>query len=199
MAVKICVDDTMLSTVAGMDMRRNWFPRIVGEAFLESKKDGEISRAPDPVTMIDGDVTYYNNSGAPQNVWVQVLRAPRSVVTQSPGTVAIHDAWSFAVGDSPSADYPSVIQDTFGGRAQIDRPEVEADKLQYGRLFLDSDARQTFVTIGVLEPKESMHFRYLAAVQTPGTWTTPSEFEPRWEAYARWARLIAMASPVGAA
>ncbi|CAA0078291.1 Uncharacterised protein [Mycolicibacterium vanbaalenii] len=199
MSIKLCVSENMLSTTAGMDMRRNWFPRIVAEAFLESTKDGEISRAPDPVPMITGDLTYYNNSGAPQNLLVQVLRAPRSVVAQSPATVVIHDAWSFAVGASPSADYPSVIQDTFGGRAQVDRPEVEADKLRYGRLFLDGDASQAFVPIGVLEPKESMHFRYLAAVQTPGTWTTPSEFEPRWEAYARWSRLLALASPVGSA
>ena len=32
----------------------------VAEAFLESVKDGEISRSPDPVTMISGDLTWYN-------------------------------------------------------------------------------------------------------------------------------------------
>ena len=199
MAVKLCVSSSMLSTVAGLGMRRNWYPRVVAEAFLESTKDGEINRAPDPVTMIDGDLTWYNASEAAQNVFVQVQRAPRSIVTQSPGTVVIHDAWSWAVSESPSADYPSVTQDAFGGRAQVDRPEVAADKLKYGRLFFDSDASQTWVPLGVVEAKESLHFRYLAAVQTPGTWTTPSEFEPRWEAYARWARLMAWASPVGAA
>ena len=95
----------MLSTVNGLGMSRNWFPRIVAEAFLESTKDGEIKRSPDPVTMIDGDVSWTNNSNAPQVAFVQVLRAPRSVVVQSPSTVVIHDAWSFAVGRSPTADF----------------------------------------------------------------------------------------------
>lgn len=199
MSIKVCVDENMISTVAGVGMRRNWFLRPVAEAYLKSTKDGEISRAPDPVTMIDGDVPWYNNSGAAQNVWVQVIRAPRDLVAQSPSTVEIHDAWSFATGKSPSADFPSVTQNSFGGSAQIDRQEVAADKIKYGRLFLDGDASQTFVEIGVLEPKESMHFRYQAAVQTPGTWTTPSEFEPSWEARAYWARLIVLASPVGSA
>lgn len=199
MAVKVCVDASMISTVSGMGMRRNWLPRPVAEVFLESVKDGEAARAPDPVTMIEGDLSYFNNSGDAQHLRVEVWRAPRSMVTQSPGTVVMHDAWSWSVGASPAADYPSVVQDSFGGRAQVDRPEVEADKLAYGRLFLDCDSSQTSVPIGVLAPRESLHFRYLCAIQTPGTWTTPSEFEPRWEAKAQWARLLAYAAPVGSA
>src|SRR5690242_7492996 len=99
----------MISTVSGMGMARAWFPRIVAEAFLESTKDGEISRAPDPVTMIDGDLTYFNNEGVPQMLMVQIIRAPRSIVAQSPNTVLIHDAWSWDIGESPVADYPSVF------------------------------------------------------------------------------------------
>ncbi|OHU29012.1 hypothetical protein [Mycobacteroides chelonae] len=197
MSIKVCTSEHMLSTVTGLDMRRNWFPDIVAERFLESTKDGPISRSPDPVTMIDGDLTYFNNSPDPVFMTVQVIRAPRSIVAQNPGTVVIHDAWSWAVGKSPTADYPSVIQDSFGGRGQIDRPENAADKLLYARLFLDGDSTQAWVTIGQLDPYESLHFRYLAAVQTPGVWTTPSEFEPRWEAQARWTRLLAFSMPVG--
>ena len=197
MSVKLCTSTVMLSTVRGMGMRRAWFPRIVTEAFLESTKDGEINRAPDPVPMIQGDLSWYNNTGHPQQVRVEVMRAPRSIVAQSPGTVDIHEAWSFSVGKSPSADFPSIMQNSSGGSAQIDRPEVEADKLQYGRLFIDFDSGQVAVPVGVIAPGLSMHFRYLCAVQTPGTWTTPSEFEPRWEAYARWARLVAIAGPPG--
>lgn len=187
----------MLSNVNGLGMRRSWYPRIVAEAFLESTKDGEIKRSPDPVTMIDGDLSWTNNTPDRQQVFVQVLRAPRSVVIQSPSTVVIHDAWSHAVGRSPTADFPSVIQDTFGGKLQFDRPAAAAADLKYCRQFFDGDSAQAWVTVGVVEPQEAMHFRYLAAVQTPGVWTTPSEFDPRWEANARWARLLAFALPVG--
>ena len=197
MTVKPCCSEFMISTVAGLGMSRSWFPRIVAEAFLESTKDGEIKRSPDPVTMIDGDLSWTNNSSDPQMMFVQILRAPRSVVIQSPTTVVIHDAWSFMVGRSPTADFPSVIQDTFGGKMQYDRPSAAAADLKYCRQFYDGEGSQAWVTVGQIDPQESMHFRYLAAVQTPGVWTTPSEFEPRWEANARWARLLAFAMPVG--
>lgn len=187
----------MLSTVDGLDFARHWFPRIVAEAFLESTKDGEIKLSPDPVTMIDGDMTWFNNTDDPQWVMVQVERAPRSIVTQSPTTLVIHDAWSHDAGVSPLADYPSVVQDTFGGRAQIDRSVATADALLYGRLFYDGDSTQAWETVGIVPPQQSMHFRYIAAVQTPGLWITPTEFEPRWEAQARWTRLLAFATPVG--
>ncbi|SKU85198.1 Uncharacterised protein [Mycobacteroides abscessus subsp. massiliense] len=199
MSIKVCTSEYMLSTVNGLDMRRNWFPSIVAERFLQSKKDGQISRSPDPVTMIDGDLTYFNNTPDPVYITVQVIRAPRSIVAQNPGTVVIHDAWSWAVGKSPTADFPSVIQDSFGGRGQVDRPENAADKLLFGRFFADGDSSQAWVNVGQLDAQDSLHFRYLAAVQTPGVWTTPSEFEPRWEAQARWTRLLAFAMPVGSA
>lgn len=199
MSIKVCTSEYMLSTVNGLDMRRNWFPSIVAERFLQSKKDGQISRSPDPVTMIDGDLTYYNNTPDPIYIAMQVIRAPRSIVAQNPGTVVIHDAWSWAIGKSPTADFPSVIQDSFGGRGQVDRPENAADKLLYGRYFADGDSSQVWVNVGQLAAEESLHFRYLAAVQTPGVWTSPTEFEPRWEAQARWTRLLAFAMPVGSA
>lgn len=199
MSIKVCTSEYMLSTVNGLDMRRNWFPSVVAERFLQSKKDGQISRSPDPVTMIDGDLTYFNNTPDPVYITVQVIRAPRSIVAQNPGTVVIHDAWSWAVGKSPTADFPSVIQDSFGGRGQVDRPENAADKLLFGRFFADGDSSQAWVNVGQLDAQDSLHFRYLAAVQTPGVWTTPSEFEPRWEAQARWTRLLAFAMPIGSA
>lgn len=199
MSIKVCTSEYMLSTVNGLDMRRNWFPSIVAERFLQSKKDGQISRSPDPVTMIDGDLTYFNNTPDPVYITVQVIRAPRSIVAQNPGTVVIHEAWSWAVGKSPTADFPSVIQDSFGGRGQVDRPENAADKLLFGRFFADGDSSQAWVNVGQLDAQDSLHFRYLAAVQTPGVWTTPSEFEPRWEAQARWTRLLAFAMPIGSA
>ncbi|AKF14297.1 hypothetical protein SEA_VINCENZO_35 [Mycobacterium phage Vincenzo] len=197
-SLKLCTAEYMLSDVRGVGVRNTWLPQVIAEQFLESTKDGEIKLSPDPVTMIDGDLTWYNNSPDRVRVWVLVHRAPRSIVAQNPATVVIHDAWAHQVGKSPSADYPSVMQDTFGGRLQVDRASVAKDLLQFGRFFLDGDDSQTYVDLGVVPPYQSFHFRYLAAVQTPGVWTQPSEFEPRWEAYARWTRLVALGSPVGA-
>lgn len=196
MSLKICTAEYMLSNVDGLGMRRNFFRRPVAEVFLESTRDGEIKISPDPVTMIDGDLTYFNNSPDPQQLYVEVHRAPRTIVAQNPSTVVIHDAWSHRVGRNPTAEYPSVIQDTFGGRMQLDRSSTEAKKLKFGRMYLDGDDSQAVVNIGVVPAQQAMHFRYLAAVQTPGVWITPSEFEARWEAYARWTRLVAVASPV---
>ncbi|BBY78875.1 hypothetical protein H7I53_17865 [Mycolicibacterium pulveris] len=198
MSLRVCTSEYMLSTVDGLGMRRTWFPRIVKERFLESTKDGEITRAPDPVVMIDGDIDWYNATPDRQAVTVQIIRAPRSIVAQNPSTVVIHDSWSFAKGARHVvADYPSVTQDAFGGRAQVNRASAAAKDLAYGRLFVDGESSQVWVPIGVLEPGESMHLRYVASVQTPGVWTAPSEFESRWEAHALWTRLLVFAGPVG--
>lgn len=199
MTVKLCTAENMLSTGDGMGMARHWYPRPVAEVFLESKKDGEIQRCPDPVIMIDGDLSFYNSAKDAQVLHVQLERAPRSVVAQSPCTVVIHDAVSWQVGKNPTADYPSVTQDTFGGKLQFDRQSVPASDLQYCRAFFDCDSSQVWFNIGKVAPGESLHFRYVASCQTPGVWTTPSEFDPRWEAQARWARLRAYASPLGSA
>lgn len=198
MSLKLCTAEYMISDTNGLGMRRGWFPRVVAEAFLGSTKDGEIQRAPDPVTMIEGDLSWFNNSPDDQLVSVMVKRAPRSITTTNPNTVILHDAWTYDVGESPLADSPSVMQDSTGGRLQIDRASIAADDLQFGRLFIDADDSQTMVGVGLVPSMQAMHFRYLCAVQTPGTWTTPAE-NGRFEAQARWARLIALASPVGAA
>ncbi|QDF17562.1 hypothetical protein SEA_YAGO84_30 [Gordonia phage Yago84] len=208
MSLKICTAEYMLSDTNGVGMRRGWFPRIVAEAFLGSERDGEIKRAPDPVPMIEGDLTWFNNSPDPQVLAVQVLRAPRTVVTTNPNTVILQDAWTYAVGVSPVADPPTVMQDSTGGRLQLDRAYTPGADLKFGRLFLDTDDSQTLVHIGVVPSVQSMHFRYLCSVQTPGTWTTQGDSGAagaatgggagRHEAQARWTRLLAIASPVGA-
>ena len=198
-SLKIATSEYMISDVNGIGMRLGWFPRVVAEAFLEATKDGEIKRSPDPVTTISGDLSWFNNSPDDAVLTVLVHRAPRSIVAQSPATVIIMDAWTFAVGANPQADYPSVNQDNTGGKLQLDRSSVAAADLAYGRFFLDSDASQVWVPIGTVPSMQTMHFRYLAAVQTPGVWTSPSEFEPRWEAETRWTRLIAFSVPVGSA
>lgn len=201
MSVKVCTAEYMISDANGTGMRRTWLPRIVDEQFLKSTKDGEIKMSPDPVTMIEGDVAWFNNSPDPQRVAVMVHRAPRMIVAQSPATVVIHDAWSHQIGVSPEADFPSVIADTFGGRIQIDRPSVAANDILFGRYFLIGDDSVRWVDVGTVPPRKSFHFRYIASVQTPGTWTIPgtdSDVTPRWEAHARWTRLTAMARAVAA-
>lgn len=194
---KILTAEYMLSDTNGLGLRRNWFPRIVAEAFLESTKDGDIKRSPDPVTMIDGDLTWFNNSPDDQIVQVIVHRAPRTIVSTSPATVIIIDAYSFLTGKSPEADFPSLEQNWFGGKTQLDRPEVAADKLAFGHYFLDQDDCQEYVDVGLVKSMEAMHFRYTAAVQTPGVWTQPTQDPARYEAHARWCRLIALGAPVG--
>lgn len=199
MSLKLCTAEYMISSVAGIGVAQTWLPRVVSEQFLESTKDGEIKLSPDPVTMIDGDLTWFNNSDDRQRVAVSVHRAPRMVVAQSPSTVVIHDAWSHQIGRSPEADFPSVIADTFGGRLQIDRAAVAANDIQFGRYILIGDDSTRWVEVGVVPPRQAFHFRYIASVQTPGTWTIPgvdSDVVPRWEAHARWTRLRAMAVPV---
>ncbi|AWN04236.1 minor tail protein [Gordonia phage Sour] len=208
MSLKLCVSEYMLSDTNGVGMRRGWFPRIVAEAFLESTKDGEIKRAPDPVPMITGDLAWFNNSPDPQVVAVQVHRAPRSVTTTNPNTVLIQDAWTFDIGISPSADTPTVMQDSTGGRLQLDRAYTAGADLKFGRVFLDTDDAATLVPVGIVPSMQSLHFRYLASVQTPGTWTTQGDggaagaasggSAGRHEAQARWTRLTALAAPIGA-
>ena len=196
--LRIQTAEYMISDTHGLGVARSWLPRVVDEQFLESTKDGEIKLSPDPVTTITGSLTWYNNTGDPQDILVQVLRAPRNIIAQNPSTVIITDAWTHQKGPRPQADYPSVVQDTFGGRLQIDRPSAAADDVQYGRYFLFGDGSQAYVPIGTVLPEESFHFRYIAAIQTPGVWIDPTgDFTPRWEAYAYWTRLIALASPTG--
>jgi hypothetical protein len=163
---------------------------------LVAIKDGEIERSPDPVTTIEGDLAFFNDSPAPVFMWVIVHRAARTIVSTNPVTVLLPDAWSYAVGEDPAAEYPSVNTDAFGGKLQTDRASVSGEDLKFGRYFIDTDESQAKVEIGVVPAQHGLHFRYLCAVHTPGLWTTPTEEPPRYEAHARWAKLTAFAEPV---
>lgn len=201
MSLKLLTSEYMISDHRGTGIADTWRPRRLTEAFLESTKDGPIKLSPDPVTMIDGDLTWFNDTRDRVLVAVVVNRAPRSVVVQSPGTVVIHDATSFQVGRNPQADFPTVTADSFGGHIKVDRDSVDRNMMKFGRFFFDGDGFQTVVDCGIVRPAESLHFRYMASVQTPATWVSPGtdvNFEARNEANARWARLVALGSPVGA-
>jgi hypothetical protein len=197
MSLKLCTAEYMISDTNGLGMRRSFFPRVIAEAFLTSTKDGTISRAPDPVTMIGGTLSWYNNTNDDQEVMVNLHRAPREVVSTNPVTVVIHDAWSFDKGLSPQADLPTAVQDATGGRIQIDRQSVDPKDVKYGKFFLQSDDSQEQVALGVIAMGHSFQFRYQAQVQTPGTWTLASAFQPDFQATARYVRLQAIGWPVG--
>lgn len=196
MSIKVCTSEHVISTTAGMAMRRTWFPSYLKGAYLLSTKDGEIQRSPDPVTMIEGDLAFYNNSPAALDVWVTVQRAPRSIVTTQPGTVILQEAYTFDVGIDPSAEEPSVFRDAFGGKMQTDKAATSGKDLKYGRYFLDDLDSLVKVPCGTVPAEQGLHFRYICAVQTPGVWTTPTEEPPRYEANARYVRLFADSLPV---
>lgn len=195
--IKPCTAEYMVSDTTSTRMRKSWYPRVVAEQFLESTKDGDIERAPDPVTMIDGKLAWFNNTGDDQMVSVMVHRSSRGIVTTDPCTVVIQDAWSWQVGKQPQAPRPTIVQDSFGGRLQVNKAATEPDDLKYGRFFLDCDASQAWVSIGLVKDQEALQFWYLSSVQTPGVFISPTKFDPRWEARARWTRLQAFAAPVG--
>lgn len=199
MSLKVCTAESMISDVKGINVARSWLPRPVMEQFLQATKDGEVKLSPDPVITINGDMSWFNNTGLAQSITVLVHRAPRNILAQSPSTVTITDAWTHQVGSQPTADFPSVSQDTFGGRFQIDRPSADPANLRYGRFFLYGDDSQVYVPVGVVPPRKMFQFRYIAGIQTPGTWISPAgSFAARWEAFAYWTRLVALASPAPA-
>jgi hypothetical protein len=195
--LKILTAEYMLSTVAGLGVSTTWLPQPVQQAFLQSTKDGTIAISPDPVTMISGSMSWFNASADSQHITVLVHRAPREITVQDPCTIIITDGWSFQVGTNPQAITPSVSDDTFGGRLQIDPPDTLAANLTYARYFLLADDSVSYVPVGVVAPGQSFQFQYLAAVQTPGVWTQPTAFTGEYMAYCYWTRLVALASPVG--
>ena len=56
-SLKLCTAEYMISDVRGIGVRNTWLSQVVAEQFLESTREGEIKLSPDPVTMIDGDLT----------------------------------------------------------------------------------------------------------------------------------------------
>lgn len=196
MSIKICTSNHFLSTVAGTGPRKAYLPGYSKGSMFTSDKDGEIKRAPDPVTMIDDSLYFYNNGSVDIQMYVTVMRSNRSIISTNPVTVIIHDAWSWAVGESPNAEFPSVSRDSFGGKLQIDKAKVGGKDLRYGRVFLDCDDSRVKVDVGVVKAGEALDFRYSASVQTPGLWTSPTEHEARYEAKSQWVKLTASHEPV---
>lgn len=191
MSLRICTAEFMVSTNRGTGMAESWLPRIVAERMVTSGRDGATERAPDQVAFIDTDLLWTNTTGDPQHLYMSVHRASRSLVTSTPNTVTLDDAWSFDVGDSPAAPIPAANDKGFGAR--IKRNRSTETTVSFCRLFRDIPDWVSNVDIGYIGPDESVHVRYRALYSTPGEWRTGNS--ARHEMYARWARLRLWASP----
>jgi hypothetical protein len=191
-SVKVCTAEWMLSDPRGMEFGREWMPRIVSERFLTSGMDGVIERTPDPLPMIEGDLVWTNSTPSDQHLIAVLLRAPRSLVTSSPNTVVMDDAVSWDVGVSPNAPLPAASRSGIGGRMKNTRATTK--KIAFGRVFMDRDDAVSYYDLGPVYPDRTAHFRYRCLLSTPGEWRTPNQ--NRHEAYARWARLMFLASPM---
>lgn len=192
MSIRVCAAGYIDSTPDGLSMAPAWNRRIVAEAFTGSTRDGEVQRAPDPVTFIESSMLWVNTTGMPQAVTVHVIRAPRSIVTSDPNAVVLRDGVSWDIAASPAALPPELGSlGESGGRIQFSKTTWNT---QFGRLFIDEDRQTYVVELGAVEPGQAVHVRYRCAVQTPGLWR--EGVQPRHEAFARWVRLRMWAGPV---
>lgn len=193
-SVKVCTAEYMLSTDRGLEFAPNWLPRLVAERFVGSVKDGSVDRAPDPLPFIQADFSWTNTTPVSQHLHVGIHRASRSFVTTNPNTVAIDDAVSWEVAESPSAPRPSATYSGIGGRAQLTRPTNT--EIQFAYLFGDRDDGVLNYEVGEVVPGFTLHFRYNCLYSTPGPWRVGEEPPPRFEAFCRWVRLRCWAAPL---
>lgn len=173
-----------------MGFTTSWLPTLVTERMAVSGRDGTADRAPDQVPFIDTDILWSNTSTDTVHVVVSVHRASRSLVSSSPNTLVLDDAWTFDIGPSPSAPPPSGTSNGIGTRAKTRR---STQSLAFTRIFRDYPDWVSYVEVGAVDPGMSVHFRYRALFSTPGEWRTA--VQPRHEVFARWARLRMFTSP----
>ncbi|TCN51774.1 hypothetical protein EV641_109165 [Rhodococcus sp. SMB37] len=191
MSLRVCTAEFMLSTSKGTGFAPSWLPSLLAERMATSGRDGQVDRAPDGVPFIDTDILWTNTSDDPMHLHMSVHRASRSLVTSNPNTVTIDDAYSFDVAVSPSAPLAAVTDNGFGARLKANRST--STSVLFGRFFRDIPDWVTNVDIGLIEPGETVHFRYRALFSTPGQWRTGSS--ARHEMYARWCRLRLWGAP----
>ena len=189
--LSVCTAEYLISDSRGLRLAEPWLPRVVGERFAASTRDGAVDRAPDQIPFIETDLIWTNRSSSDQHVMVSVHRASRSLVSSNTNTVALDDVWSHAVGVSPTAARPTGTRSGLGTRVSVTRPSVP--QVQFARIFADRDDWVSYEEIGKVPAGETVHFRYMCLFSTPGPWRTPPQ--PRHEAYARWVRLRMWASP----
>lgn len=191
MTVKICAAEWMISDTGRLGLAPGWFPRVVAERMTVSGRDGVVDRAPDPVPFIDAEMTWQNTTKSPQHVFVAVHTASRTIITSNPNTLVLDDAVSFDVAVNPKASTPVAVASGVGARLKLNRGN---QALTFGRYFADYEDNTMNVHVGKVEPGEAVQFRYRCLFSTPGEWR--AALNPRYEAYARWARLRMFASPM---
>lgn len=190
MSQRLCVAEWMVSDSTGTAFSQAWLPTVVAERMATSGKDGNVDRSPDQVPFIDTEILWTNTDADPVHAMVSIHRAPRSLVTSTPNTLVLDDAWTWDIGDSPAAPTPYGTNSGVGLQVQI-RKSFETQ--QYTRIFRDFPDSVSYQDLGAVDPGETVHFRYRCLFSTPGTWRAP--VQPLHLAQARWARIRLWSSP----
>lgn len=166
-------------------------PRIVMERFAVSTKDGAVDRAPDPVPFIDTEMSWTNDTGAQQKLFLGMHRAPRTIISANPNTYVLDDALSFDIGFSPNAPQPYATKNGIGSQGKS--TPFALNTVYYGRLFRGWDDSVHFDNVGTIQAGDTVHVRYSALFSTPGTWRAPAQALQVVRAY--WVRLQLWAAP----
>lgn len=190
MSLRICTAEFMISDSTGTGFSPAWLPTMVTERMATSGKDGNVDRAPDQVPFIESEILWSNRNSDPVHAMVSIHRAPRSLVSSSPNTLALDDAWTWDVDVSPNAPIPFGTTNGVGIRFQT---RQASRPLIYSRIFRDFPDWVSYQDIGAVDPGETLHFRYRCLFSTPGSWRTP--VQPLMVAQARRARLRLWTAP----
>lgn len=190
MSLRICTAEFLLSDNRGTGFSQSWLPTVVAERMAVSSKDGAVDRAPDQVPFIESEILWTNSFDETVHVGVSVHRAGRFLLTSSPNTLVLDDAWTFDVGVSPSAALPFGTNSGVGVRCKT---RQSFNPLIFSRFFRDFPDSVSYVEVGAVDPGETAHFRYRCLFSTPGEWR--AAVQPRYEAAARFTRLRMFIGP----
>jgi len=189
-SLKVCTSEFLISDSRGLEFSPGWLPSLVAERMAVSGKDGNVDRSPDQVPFIDSEILWTNSGDDSVHTMVSIHRAPRSIVTSTPNTLVLDDAWTWDIGVSPSAPLPFGTNSGVGIRFQTTQ---SFNPVIYTRLFRDFPDSVSYQDLGEVPPGETVHFRYRCLFSTPGNWRAP--VQPLLLASARWARLRLWSSP----
>jgi hypothetical protein len=191
MSITICSSEWMVSSPSGTDFADAWLPRIVMDRFATSAKDGGVDTAPDPVPFIDTEMSWTNDTGAQQKLYLGMHRAPRLIIASNPNLYVLDDAISWDIALSPNAPTPYATKSGIGATGR--HTPFTVNEVTYGRLFRGWDDGISFTNIGTILAGQTIHIRYNALFSTPGSWRPPNQALQVVRAY--WVRLQLWASP----